>query len=1202
MFVGTVHPLEGDGVSAALFDHLAKENKGLSSARVCIPSTALFEQGFAKAWYLSERVMRPGEGGNKKRYVEVKKRVGKDCVLDTIKQTMLRDCAESEICAVFLTISGRDVSEKGIVSYFTPPMLKAFLHSQMQKPKGLLQKFVKPRSLSNNVIVCTWSPNFMVTELLRNRHSLSDRHVNPTTRAVTFEADSTDCIVSSVSETVRALLQEQCLLIVQHFLSTDHLQIARMVLYFKVDCSNNLRLLFSSSVRVVEPKNGTLDITSPINLTVKLLSGRADGYYGPHNVVSANTRGDYTLRRHDHRSLSVMLKEGEKKSKSLLMNAVFADSLPCTDTNACKKGVTPQRNTTVAKCTTTVALLCKKKLEAKRKTEQDKEEAGRQETAKHINVISALNRAASMNNSKGMMGVLGRTRARLDATRERTTHKTEDDTAHPQTPQRSASPISSFPAKHPGGAPLGRIPRTAEDDVTKQQRRAAWKQFGERNNPATPPPPPPPPPIPQPIPDETHTVPQRQSFSETEAKRSGSASPPAPNAAKVYAFTYGVGRNNYLHCGAQKKGNDVVSPAVRMAEPDAERARALEVEERIRKESIEKKRLFLRQHRCEVLPQDAPPVADESILLTHPRFLQQQPLPVSPYQGDVAEDTGRRGKTNTGLVSISSPTTHAASYSVNILNSKQSRHPAEDYAASNYRFYNNSVVDVVLPSMVPQVAMHSPSPTVGPNISHTDNPTPMSQQGIPQQQQLPQVVRNAHKTNAVVAGSVLIRPPAGGGGTPQFDTPVRMDTIRSLAPAVPQKTFPLGDKVQSVPSSPRIAKRKQSVAEDTISRAASKSIHLQHSPSDVHSHISNAAGATSTEDEEDEEEQSDDNNDAPSLSEEIGGAHMTAPLPMVSEHNTIQPLSPEELMAAGLAYPGAVSMEKQREKIERESVYAGEPPHDGEHDAAFLSGLNEKSMNQTFTTMTTAERRAVFDTVEANLAEIHQFISELCYAAYSHFIGESRSDFYLEQPLALQALNPTVLSILLKRFRPELVRTTAYCTREIAKPVVDSDNEEGEAVVAIAWPVGQSRPASSLSRKRKVKLTNRQIEDKEARQGARFGVYRNDVAAALKKNRTIALRGYLDSVLSNWPLLEDIPLTWAVDEASGSMRYTCTTVGIVLPLKPSSVLLAKGEGTKLSLLDPFVSKPDGLLYRALRCRAIRQQVDKREPEAPLLPM
>jgi hypothetical protein len=93
--------LESDYVNPNFFYMLAKEDKkGLSSCRVTIPPTALFEQNFAKALFVTEQLSRRGVG-------EVKKKVGRDLDKDDVYDVMTKGVPEKALCAVLVYAEGR---------------------------------------------------------------------------------------------------------------------------------------------------------------------------------------------------------------------------------------------------------------------------------------------------------------------------------------------------------------------------------------------------------------------------------------------------------------------------------------------------------------------------------------------------------------------------------------------------------------------------------------------------------------------------------------------------------------------------------------------------------------------------------------------------------------------------------------------------------------------------------------------------------------------------------------------------------------------------------------------------------------------------------------------------------------------------------------------------------------------------------------
>eukprot|EP00756_Hemistasia_phaeocysticola_P029105 Hpha_TRINITY_DN16210_c0_g2::TRINITY_DN16210_c0_g2_i11::g.14049::m.14049 len=340
MVLGTIHPLEGDGINPSFFEYLAKENKGLSSAEVWIPSTVIFEQGFAKAWYFSERVVRK-EGDTKKKMVEVKKRTGKECDLEAIRVSFTRDAKhDADVCAMFVSLlpNSHDHADGSAVQFFDRKTLKEFLNPYVQKPKGLLQKFVRPKGYNNTVIQAVWSPTVLVTEARRNRYSLMDKHVDVFSRSSTFEGSSENSIHVVVAPVVVEYIRLQCEQVAAHFVSTEHLSISRMVLYFKVDHQNVLRLLYPASLRVQETSRRLQPTkspdTAPLNLAVSIKGQKVTARSGKLQDPAA----ELSVRSP---AFTRVLKDAEKQLDSIRKSAPQASDFNYLATNTVVGGWTP---------------------------------------------------------------------------------------------------------------------------------------------------------------------------------------------------------------------------------------------------------------------------------------------------------------------------------------------------------------------------------------------------------------------------------------------------------------------------------------------------------------------------------------------------------------------------------------------------------------------------------------------------------------------------------------------------------------------------------------------------------------------------------------------------------------------------------------------------------------------------------------------
>eukprot|EP01006_Ploeotia_vitrea_P054007 TRINITY_DN67836_c9_g4_i2.p1 TRINITY_DN67836_c9_g4~~TRINITY_DN67836_c9_g4_i2.p1 ORF type:complete len:719 (-),score=70.12 TRINITY_DN67836_c9_g4_i2:256-2412(-) len=123
----------------------------------------------------------------------------------------------------------------------------------------MLQKFVAPCGKNNEVIQVTWSPSVQLIEKRVNVHKLGDQSLTTYEAAVTYEGPSKWSKQAYVSPNVMLQIKEMCKAIVSHIYAVDHLTVAQMVLYVKVDKDNTLWLLYPSVFRTVEKGGSRTD-------------------------------------------------------------------------------------------------------------------------------------------------------------------------------------------------------------------------------------------------------------------------------------------------------------------------------------------------------------------------------------------------------------------------------------------------------------------------------------------------------------------------------------------------------------------------------------------------------------------------------------------------------------------------------------------------------------------------------------------------------------------------------------------------------------------------------------------------------------------------------------------------------------------------------------------------------------------------------
>ena len=247
--------LDGNGVSSHFFHALAKQNRQLECARVFIPTTILFDNGFASGWFASNQSE-----------MEVKRISSKTVPMSDVFHALADGCQPDDICASFVVLSNHlreaaalsapstssplltHVDANAIITdYFTVGELHDFLFSPIQKPRGVLQKFEQPKGLWNTTIRATWTPAVTLAESVRSKNSLHDHSKSSGERCMTFESRESKPV--ALTNSVTSALQTICQSIASHLHQVEHVNVASMVLHFKVTRTNRVVLLYSTSIR-----------------------------------------------------------------------------------------------------------------------------------------------------------------------------------------------------------------------------------------------------------------------------------------------------------------------------------------------------------------------------------------------------------------------------------------------------------------------------------------------------------------------------------------------------------------------------------------------------------------------------------------------------------------------------------------------------------------------------------------------------------------------------------------------------------------------------------------------------------------------------------------------------------------------------------------------------------------------------------------
>eukprot|EP01063_Lacrimia_lanifica_P025170 TRINITY_DN32941_c0_g1_i1.p1 TRINITY_DN32941_c0_g1~~TRINITY_DN32941_c0_g1_i1.p1 ORF type:complete len:718 (+),score=184.68 TRINITY_DN32941_c0_g1_i1:79-2232(+) len=266
------HQMEGDGLLLLLYYQLfkktwnsRKEFQSCPGARC--PETVVYEHNFPQHWYYYD----PKHG-------EMFKRPGSYLDTSQILKYFSRPVAKDfEIVAQYLCTQENPETEEieTSVEFFTAQTLKEFL-GRSNRPDGVLQRFVIPKGEHNFQIQAVWSPKVTLVYKRTNMCRLKDKSVGIYTRAVTCDGPPHFSREDLLAEKTQSEVVKICNNFVQHFSSTEHKPVSRVVLYFKVDENDNLWIIWASSLRIGTTKFSSSQQRIPLNLSTKFTTPEAE--------------------------------------------------------------------------------------------------------------------------------------------------------------------------------------------------------------------------------------------------------------------------------------------------------------------------------------------------------------------------------------------------------------------------------------------------------------------------------------------------------------------------------------------------------------------------------------------------------------------------------------------------------------------------------------------------------------------------------------------------------------------------------------------------------------------------------------------------------------------------------------------------------------------------------------------------------------
>lgn len=271
--------LTDDGVSEELLSLLWQKDELNFSPNINIPDSVIYKYGQPTHWYFTASSGR------------VKKKNRQNLISARIEEAFTKQVLGYDVLAIFITIQLEKNDDVGMqqpstIEYLDRENLIKFLYEGKKNCNGILQKFVEPKGIKNEVIRAIWSPKVCLLERAENIHNLHDHRYGLYERCVTFEGPEYYSVSAPLRGPVMAgQIQRLCESIVSHVAEVTFSQkkICRVVLNFKIDSREKIWLLYSTSIRcddvldrsIVQPTkvekklvniNSVLNLPSVVNL------------------------------------------------------------------------------------------------------------------------------------------------------------------------------------------------------------------------------------------------------------------------------------------------------------------------------------------------------------------------------------------------------------------------------------------------------------------------------------------------------------------------------------------------------------------------------------------------------------------------------------------------------------------------------------------------------------------------------------------------------------------------------------------------------------------------------------------------------------------------------------------------------------------------------------------------------------------------
>lgn len=276
--------LSSDGVSFEFFNLMWTKDELNFGPSINLPDTIVFKNGTPSNWYFTASNGR------------VKRKNRQNLMNARIEEAFTKHLLGYDVLAFFIHVASTDeddlnkdmVAKPMSIEYFDRVGLTDFLYKRRDKSNGILQRFVEPKGVKNEMIRAIWSPKVCLLERSENIHQLHDHRFGLFERSVTFEGPEYYYTSAPLRGPVLAgQIQKICESVVSHIseVTFAQQQVSRMVLNLKVDSRDKIWLLFSTSIRC---SGANEDL---VNMHMKAPDGDLDG---GESTATSKARRDLT--------------------------------------------------------------------------------------------------------------------------------------------------------------------------------------------------------------------------------------------------------------------------------------------------------------------------------------------------------------------------------------------------------------------------------------------------------------------------------------------------------------------------------------------------------------------------------------------------------------------------------------------------------------------------------------------------------------------------------------------------------------------------------------------------------------------------------------------------------------------------------------------------------------------------------------------